>query len=187
MDRLPEDRLSGINWITQPRMKLYVHKWRSKEQAIMVGWKTVNNDNPQLNVRKIAGKSPHRFIIDPQGNVDTKAHVFNDGEKTTIFSLKKEIKNLPPHVELITLEEVSSTSILKALYKKDVLSVFIEGGAETLRNFIKDGVWDEAYQLIGNNTFGRGIEAPVLRHKTLIESLEVEGDLIHFYHAHNNI
>ncbi len=181
MDRLPEDRADGINWITQPRMKMFVHKWRSQEQAIMVGWKTINNDNPQLNVRKIAGKSPHRFVIDPNGNSNMQAKVFQDGEPTTIISRKSEIKDFPPHVELITLETITSESILAVLYDKKMLSVFIEGGAQTHANFIADGLWDEAYQLIGSSTFGKGIEAPALSHKVLLSNESVGKDIIQHY------
>lgn len=183
MDRLPEERAEGINWITQPKMKLHVHNWRRQEQAIMVGWKTINNDNPQLNVRKLAGTSPHRFIIDPQGNVNIHAKVFTDGKPTTVLSLRKEITGLPKHVELIQLEKVTSVSILQALYQKEILSVFIEGGAQTLTHFISDNLWDEAYQLIGESTFSNGIEAPILSQKTLIDSVQVERDIIHHYRS----
>lgn len=182
MDRLPEERADGINWITQPGMKMYVHKWRSEEQAIMVGWKTINNDDPQLNVRKIAGKSPHRFIIDPDGNSNVEAKVFQDGEPTTIISRKTEIKDLPAHVELITLSEITSENILEVIYNKKMLSVFIEGGAQTHAQFIADGLWDEAYQLIGSSTFGNGIHAPTLLKKSLISSEHVGIDIIQHYH-----
>lgn len=181
IDRLPEKREEGINWITQPRMKLYVHKWRSKEQAIMVGWKTVNNDNPQLNVREIAGRSPHRFIIDPKGNINVDATVCTDGNPTTIISLQSTIKGLPNHVELVTLPAINTTSILKVLSEKNIISVFIEGGAATLKAFIDENNWDFAYQLIGQNTFGEGIEAPVLKSKLLLSNEDIEGDLILSY------
>ncbi|HLV41552.1 MAG TPA: bifunctional diaminohydroxyphosphoribosylaminopyrimidine deaminase/5-amino-6-(5-phosphoribosylamino)uracil reductase RibD [Brumimicrobium sp.] len=181
MDRLPEERAEGINWITQPRMKLFVHQWRSQEQAIMVGWKTINNDNPQLNVREIAGVSPHRFIIDPNGSSDPKAKVFQDGEPTTIITTKTSIENLPAHIEIVTLEKITSSNILSVLYNKSILSVFIEGGGYTHAQFITDGLWDEAYQLIGSSTFEKGINAPLLSNKTLI-SHEVFGkDILQHY------
>lgn len=181
IDRLPEKRNEGINWITHSRMKLYVHKWRSQDQAIMVGWRTVLNDNPQLNVRELAGPSPHRFIIDSQGQSPVESTIFQDGEPTSILTLKKEIPGLPSHVEIITLEQVNSSTILEALAKKGIISVFIEGGAETLKHFISDNLWDEAYQLIGNNHFTEGIEAPILQKKILLENKDVEGNTILHY------
>ena len=182
IDRLPEDRANGINWITEPRTKLFVHKWRSQEQAIMVGWKTINNDDPQLNVREIAGVSPHRFIIDPKGNVDPNSKVFQDGGATTVISEESSINDLPIHVELLTLSKITSASILSLLYRKNMLSVFIEGGAHTHSLFIADELWDEAYQLIGNSTFGKGIKAPILSNKTLISHEVYGNDMIQHYH-----
>ena len=181
MDRLPGKREEGINWITQPRLKLFVHQWRSQEQAIMVGWKTINNDNPQLNVRKIEGPSPHRFVIDPNGKSNLKSKIFQDGAPTTIISKKSAIERLPDHVELISLEKISASIILEVLYKKDILSVFIEGGAFTHKQFIDEGLWDEAIQLIGNTTFGEGVKAPLLDNKVLIKSENFDGDLIQYY------
>src|SRR5690554_151434 len=181
LDRLPEERETGINWITQPRTKLFVHKWRSQEQAIMVGWKTINNDDPQLNVREIAGDSPHCFIIDPKGMVNPKSKVFLDGAATTVISEKTEINDLPDHIELLTLTKISSSNILSLLYRKNILSVFIEGGAYTHSQFIIDELWDEAYQLIGSTTFEKGISAPTLSNKTLISNKVFGKDIIQHY------
>lgn len=181
MDRLPEERATGINWITQPRTKLFVHQWRGQEQAIMVGWKTINNDNPQLNVRALAGVSPHRLIIDPEGKSNPQSKVFQDGEATTIISKTRAIEGMPPHVEIITLEEISSAQILTVLHAKNIISVFIEGGAYTHSQFIAEGLWDEAYQLIGSSTFKKGIAAPTLTHKTLMTHEVYGKDIIQHY------
>ena len=181
LDRLPEDRANGINWITQPQIKMFVHKWRSQEQVIMVGWKTINNDDPQLNVRQLSGKSPHRFIIDPSGNSNIDAKVFQDGKPTTLISLKSTIKDLPNHVEIITLKTITSDNILAVLYAKKILSVFIEGGAQTHTHFIEDGLWDEAYQLIGSPSFKSGVKAPDLCNKTMISNKNIGQDIIQHY------
>lgn len=181
MDRLPEKRNQGVNWITQPGIKIFVHQWRGQEQAIMVGWKTVNNDNPQLNVRKIEGKSPHRFIIDPHGKSNPKSTIFEDEKATTIISRKSAIKDLPKHIEIIKLDHITSETILSVLHHKNILSVFIEGGAQTHREFIDDELWDEAYQLIGSSTFEKGIKAPVLSNKTLINHEVIAKDILQHY------
>ncbi|MCO5268580.1 MAG: bifunctional diaminohydroxyphosphoribosylaminopyrimidine deaminase/5-amino-6-(5-phosphoribosylamino)uracil reductase RibD [Brumimicrobium sp.] len=181
MDRLPEDRKEGINWITHSRMKLYVHTWRSKEQAIIVGWKTINNDNPQLNVRKIAGSSPLRFIIDPHGKSNPDATVFKDGNPTFVFTTKTSLPDLPSTVETITLPIINSLTILHELYKRNILSVFIEGGKQTLEHFIEEDYWDEAYQLIGNTTFTRGVPAPTLKNRIFITFESVENDFIQYF------
>lgn len=160
MDRHHEDREKGINWITQPETKLFVHKWRSEEQAIFVGWKTIANDNPQLNVRAISGKSPHRFVIDPECNTPENSVVFTDGNKTTILVKQNRFKKLPESVEIVELESINPASILEVIYSKQFLSVFIEGGASTLKRFIESNLWDEARVFDGEISFKRGLAAP---------------------------
>lgn len=165
MDRHPEDREEGINWITQPEIKLFVHKWRSEEQAIMVGWKTIANDNPQLNVRSVAGISPHRFVIDPECKTPEDSIVFNDGNKTTVLVKQNSFRNLPESVEIVELESINPESVLDVIYSKQFLSVFIEGGSITLSHFLASDLWDEARLFEGDVLFERGLKAPIINLK----------------------
>lgn len=165
MDRLPEDREIGVNWITQPETKLIVHKWRSQEQAIMVGWKTVANDNPQLNVREIKGKSPHRFIIDPNFKTPLESNVIRDGSETTFLVKKNKFDTVPESIEIVELETFDTESILGAIYDKKFLSVFIEGGSNTLKSFIDSNLWDEARLFQGDVYFEDGLTAPIINAK----------------------
>jgi len=160
IDRHPEHRVKGVNWITQPETKLFVHKWRSQEQAIMVGWKTIANDNPQLNVRATTGNSPHRFVIDPGCNTPEHSKVFVDGNKTTILVKQNRFGKLPENVEIVELESINSSSILDLIYSKRYLSVFIEGGKRTIEGFIKSDLWDEARVFEGDKWFQDGLTAP---------------------------
>uniref|UniRef100_UPI003592F691 bifunctional diaminohydroxyphosphoribosylaminopyrimidine deaminase/5-amino-6-(5-phosphoribosylamino)uracil reductase RibD n=1 Tax=Persicitalea sp. TaxID=3100273 RepID=UPI003592F691 len=41
-----------------------VHRWRSEEDAILVGRNTAFNDNPRLNVRHWPGQNPVRVVLD---------------------------------------------------------------------------------------------------------------------------
>ncbi len=50
--------------ITDDSCQRLVHKWRSEEQAILVGSNTIRMDNPQLTVRDWAGKNPVRVTVD---------------------------------------------------------------------------------------------------------------------------
>ena len=38
-------------WITNPYSRQLVHKWRTEEQAILVGTNTVLHDNPKIDAR----------------------------------------------------------------------------------------------------------------------------------------
>src|SRR5690606_174288 len=51
-------------WISGAEAKQLVHRWRSEEDAVLVGTQTALADNPQLNVREWQGRSPKRVLID---------------------------------------------------------------------------------------------------------------------------
>ena len=80
----------GINWITQPETKSITHKWRSEEDAILVGKNTVLTDNPSLTTRAYSGKNPHRYIIDSFLKIDHSFNLFKDEFPLTIFNSQKK-------------------------------------------------------------------------------------------------
>jgi len=150
----------GINWITEPETKSLVHKWRSEEQAILVGRNTIMNDNPSLTVRDFSGKNPIRIVIDSQLAISNMKNVFSDDADTLVFNRIKNEKI--GNIEWIKIQETNTDLILKELYKRGIQSVLVEGGSRTLQYFIIDNVWDEARVIVGNALFGGGVKAPVL-------------------------
>jgi diaminohydroxyphosphoribosylaminopyrimidine deaminase/5-amino-6-(5-phosphoribosylamino)uracil reductase len=149
-------------WISNSYSRQLVHKWRSQEQAILVGTKTVLADNPKLNVRTWFGRTPIRVIIDRKLRVNSDYHVLDQNAKTIIIT---EIKKGPKWVKNIDYEVVDFTKnvpqqICQLLYKHNTTSVLIEGGGKTLESFISDNLWDEARIFVGPNSFGEGIKAP---------------------------
>jgi diaminohydroxyphosphoribosylaminopyrimidine deaminase/5-amino-6-(5-phosphoribosylamino)uracil reductase len=159
IDRVREtDTVRQINWISAPETQSLVHQWRSEEQAILVGWKTVENDNPSLTVREISGHNPLRIIIDGQLKMPSDSRVYADREKTLVLNrLKAETSE---QVEWVKLPQIDTAGILKSLYDRGIHSVFVEGGRRTLQHFLVDQVWDEARIIVGQNTFGEGVKAP---------------------------
>lgn len=123
-------------WITNPSLKVVVHKWRSEEDAILVGYNTMLNDKPQLTTRLYPGKDPQRYLMQ-RGD--------------------EQIAPLP-----CTLTPSNVEECLHIMYDNRVQSVIIEGGRKTLDMFITSGLWDEARILVGSQYWGKGLPAPVL-------------------------
>lgn len=171
-----------VTWISSPESKTLVHKWRNAHQAILVGRKTVENDNPSLTVRAITGKNPIRIVLDSELKLALTHSVFNKESKTIVFNLKKS--EVVQEIEFVQLEEMTPKSILEALYDLNIISVLIEGGAQTLQSFIDSELWDEAAIITGNSSFEEGTNAPQLKHK-INHSFEYFGDRISMYSKNN--
>jgi len=154
------DETGTIRWISSPETQALVHHWRSQEQAILVGWKTVLNDDPSLTVREVKGSDPLRVVVDSQLKAPIEARLLTDKRPTIVLNtVKDEEKGA---IRYIRIPSVSTANILKALADLHILSVIVEGGSRTLQHFIVDKTWDEARVIVGKSSFGSGTKAPVL-------------------------
>jgi diaminohydroxyphosphoribosylaminopyrimidine deaminase/5-amino-6-(5-phosphoribosylamino)uracil reductase len=156
----------GPNWISNPVSRMLVHKWRSVEQAIMVGTNTVIFDNPSLDTRLWKGNSPVRVIPDRLGKIPDTAKVFDGKNKTIVFTEK--FKENKINLEFVKIEFSKDTLplILSYLYKNNIQSVLIEGGGKLIQSFIEAELWDEARVFKGHADFRSGIKAPQLLEKS---------------------
>jgi len=138
-----------------------VHKWRSEEQAILIGTETVLNDNPELTVRRWNGKNPLRIVIDRNLTLLKKLKVFNDKAQTLVFT-ETDKSSIQNNIEYRTIlfDDMLLKNILKELYKRNIQSIIIEGGAYTLNSFIRKNLWDEARVFTGDVVFSKGLHAP---------------------------
>ncbi|XOL42761.1 Riboflavin biosynthesis protein RibD [Aequorivita nionensis] len=146
--------------ITNEFSRQLVHKMRAKEQAILVGTNTVLQDNPSLTVREWAGNNPVRIVIDRSLKLSQDFSVFDGTAKTIVFNEKETKTSGNLDFEKVNFSEEIPQQICQALFKREIQSVIIEGGAKTLQAFIDANLWDEAFVFNGSICFGEGIKAP---------------------------
>ena len=167
-------------WISNDFSRKLVHKWRSEEDAILVGKNTALYDNPTLTVRDWEGKNPVRIVLDHNLQLDRKLNLFDQQNPTICYNLKKneELENLS-FVQLD--EERFIHELLVELHKRQIQSVIVEGGAATLNAFIKAGLWDEARVFRAKTCFGNGLKAPQLLHAEFDGKEEIMGDTLTYF------
>jgi diaminohydroxyphosphoribosylaminopyrimidine deaminase/5-amino-6-(5-phosphoribosylamino)uracil reductase len=165
-------------WITGVLEKKLVHKWRSEEQAILVGAGTVRADNPRLDVREWTGNQPIRIVLSRSGQIDKNLSFFRDEGSWLMFTAADSNDK---RVITIDNSQAASVQILRYLHSKNIQSIFIEGGAKTLNHFIETGLWDEARVFTGKMTFGAGIKAPALTTAKPAKNVELSGSRLDVY------
>lgn len=149
-------------WISAKETQMLVHKWRAEEQGILVGANTVVKDNPSLTVREFAGKNPTRFVINQTLNaIQTDLSILNDQADTVIYNAVKDEKENHITYKKLDFKVSILPQILNDMYNRNILSVIIEGGAQTLQSFIDSELVDEIRMIQGNNILGDGIKAPI--------------------------
>lgn len=153
-------------WISNEYSRQLTHKWRAEEDSILVGAKTAVHDNPQLNVRDWSGRNPVRIVIDRFLKLSNTLHLFDKKQRTIVYNVLKHEEHT--NLSLIRIDEEDFLSnLLQDLYKQNIQSVLVEGGAMTLNGFIEGGLWDEARVFQSPRLFEKGIPAPALRGKVV--------------------
>lgn len=164
----PESHLRKLKepfWITHKTSRQLVHQWRSEEQAILVGTTTVLLDNPRLDTRAWFGKNPIRILLDKSLKIDASFYVMDATVKTFVFTQEKETSKRIAGIsyEIIDFSESIAVQICERLAKKNIQSIIIEGGTQTLQSFIDKNLWDEARIFKGSTTFKAGVKAPTIK------------------------
>lgn len=158
----------GQRWVTGAEAKQLVHRWRSEEDAVLVGANTALADNPALTVREWSGRNPKRVLIDKQLAVSVSAKLFDGEAETIVFNaVKLDWQGTVKHIQLENFDWYLPQNIAYQLYLMDVQSLIVEGGRKTLDLFIKAGLWDEARVFTSPDVWGVGIEAPALHSKAV--------------------
>lgn len=166
-------------WITNQYSRQLVHKWRSEEQAILVGTQTAIDDNPKLDVRNWVGNNPIRIILDANCRIPKESHLFDNQIKTIVICKKLDTINLENCIfEDIDFEGNVANEIIKILFKHQIQSVIIEGGRQTLQTFIDADIWDEARIFRGTTLIENGVDAPTIVLKKHSKQLLQKDELV---------
>lgn len=150
-------------WITNELSRILVHKWRTEENGILVGKQTVLDDNPKLNSRDYFGNQPTRITFNRNNAFAKDTHFLDDSIPTLIFG-ENEFDSNFKQTNFLSLENSDNSIdlLLQNLYNKNIQSVIIEGGFNTLQRFIDSGNWDEARIFTGKIDLIEGIPSPTI-------------------------
>ena len=162
-----------------------VHHWRTQEAAILVGFKTALHDDPQLNARLWQGKQPLRIVFDRTLQLPSTLKMFSDQAPVWVLNeLRDDVQESISYVKIDFSENVLQ-QLFKLLYKANILSLIVEGGAGLLQSFIDEGLWDEARFFETANLLNEGLQAPLLHHAQHYFTNEIFSDKLLFYTQQN--
>ncbi|OGX38520.1 MAG: riboflavin biosynthesis protein RibD [Omnitrophica WOR_2 bacterium RIFCSPHIGHO2_02_FULL_68_15] len=164
-------------WITGPAARRVAHALRGSVDAIMVGVRTVLADNPRLTVRKgtLAQASlfrpPLKVVVDSTCRTPTTARLLTGGDPvliaTTTRAPSARRRALAARgAEILVLPsrdgQVDLRALLRALARREITHLLLEGGGELIAAALRDRLVDRwiaflAPSLIG----GRAAPTPV--------------------------
>ena len=140
---------------SSPESLEIVHALRADSMAILVGVDTVVRDDPSLTVRgpDIGPRnSPIRVVVDPSGRIPKDCKLMNDGKAPTLLihvDPFESVNSDKQHVERAVLSasngEIPIARILDYLGDRGIQSLLVEGGPNTWRRFLAEGLVDRAH------------------------------------------
>ena len=198
-------------WITSEPSRREVHRLRAEVDAVLVGVGTVLSDDPSLTARvgkrlkRLARRQPLRVVVDSRLRTPLKSKILRrvDGVRTLIVTTgsgpaARRLALQRRGVEVVVVPSlggrVSLPAVMRALGRRGVTSLLVEGGGEINAAMLKSKLVQrvrlyvapsllggrDAKGMIGGKSPGRLTSALKLKHvhtRSLGGDLVVEGDL----------
>ena len=143
-------------YINGPAALDHLHALRAHVDAVIVGVGTILADDPLLTVRRCAGRSPVRVIIDPRGRMPAGARCLrDDGIITLVVRPQAGPNSLALPVD--AGGHIAPRAIVAALVARGLRRILVEGGASTLSAFIDAGCIDRLHLLVAPMIIGSGM------------------------------
>ena len=148
------------HYVTGPESLVHLHRLRALVDAVVVGWPTVEADNPQLTVRNVVGPNPQRVVIDARGHLSGTEGVFTDAHPLALRLSAPDTRPLDG-VETIAITpdadgRLGPSDILAALRARGLSRVLIEGGGQVVSSFVAAGALDRLHVVIAPLIIGSG-------------------------------
>lgn len=140
-------------WIGNDENLIHAHRMRALCDSIVVGAKTVEIDNPRLNVRLVNGNNPVKVVIGGKDLDRTAYHAYDD--TSIVFCAKDEERvGINP---VANRKQYEPHEMLAQLCTKNCYSAYIEGGSNTSSLFFKDQCIDQVQIHISPKILGSGV------------------------------
>lgn len=161
------DCSSSSKWITGDTAREMVHELRRCHAAVAVGKRTLQKDNPRLNVRHKKGFSPARIVFSTNGIIPQYSYFYKHADEARSIvvvssSRYSEIIKEDSGVEFwYTGEkdpERSFNKFLEMAYSQNLTSIFFEGGQQIGSQLLQFKLVNRLYLFYGNRLTGKGIE-----------------------------
>jgi 3,4-dihydroxy 2-butanone 4-phosphate synthase/GTP cyclohydrolase II len=161
-------RTGDAKWISGEPERRVAHAMRSGCDAVLVGARTLLQDDPQLTVRMVPGASPLRVVLDSTLRTPLTAKVLSDDAATVILcrpdadparrealvSAGATVRDVPPGPDGLQVD-----SVLRLLRSLGVASLLVEGGGRVLTSMLRAAAVDRLVVSLSPTIIGSGIEA----------------------------
>lgn len=163
--------------ITGAVARRQVHLMRAEADAILVGVGTAIADDPDLTCRLpgLEQRSPWRIVLDPSLRLPASSKLAGSARQTPVLAAvsggadparRTALAALGVGFLAVELQDgrIALPELLEDLASRGVMTLMVEGGAETARHFVSEGLVDRITLFAGPGPIGDGgIASPLQR------------------------
>jgi diaminohydroxyphosphoribosylaminopyrimidine deaminase/5-amino-6-(5-phosphoribosylamino)uracil reductase len=169
---------NGVSqWITSAPARADGHWWRARACAVLTGIGTVQEDDPQLNVREVdTPRQPQRIVIDSRLDISPQARILSGGGTLIVAARSNpekeaELRELGAEILLLPNREgkVDLPALLQELGRRQINELHVEAGFKLNGSLVREGCVDELLLYLAPSLIG---DAQGLFNLPALESLE---------------
>jgi diaminohydroxyphosphoribosylaminopyrimidine deaminase/5-amino-6-(5-phosphoribosylamino)uracil reductase len=140
-------------WIGNDENLIHAHRMRALCDSIVVGAKTVEIDNPRLNVRLVNGSNPVKVVVGGKDLDRSAYHAYDD--TSIVFCENGQLAD--ENGTVTNKKHYQPREMLEQLCQKKCYSAYIEGGSNTSSLFFKNQCIDQVQIHISPKILGSGV------------------------------
>jgi diaminohydroxyphosphoribosylaminopyrimidine deaminase/5-amino-6-(5-phosphoribosylamino)uracil reductase len=151
-------------WVTGPDVRAYAHLLRARADAVLVGRKTVDDDDPELTCRLpgLASRSPRRVVLDPALRISPHLKMFGTARRVPIVIFGAVGAAAPGYPTGVETRHVPANpdgrldldAVLASLARDGVTRVLVEGGPTISSALLAADLVDEMVIARGTEPLG---------------------------------
>jgi len=155
-------------WITGETARQDGHRWRARACALLTGFGTVRDDDPQFNVRGVDTlRQPLKIVVDSKFETSPSARLLQEGKTLIVGAVNEEnkiaaLKATGAEAIIIPNDhgKVELFRLMEELGRRELNELHVEAGTKLNGSLLQAGVVDEllvylAPSVIGDS--GRGM------------------------------
>ena len=161
-------RTGDAKWISGEAERQVAHAMRAGCDAVLVGARTLLQDDPQLTVRMVPGASPLRVVLDSTLRTPLTAKVLSADAATVILcrpdadparrraleATGATVRDVAPGPDGLRVDDV-----LRLLRSLGVASLLVEGGGRVITSMLRAAAADRVVVSLSPTIIGSGVEA----------------------------
>lgn len=142
-------------WITNDKARQAARDLRSQYQAVLVGVNTVIYDDPHLGTRLPGKPDPLRIILDNTLKIPKNSRALRNDNvlivttRRATLAKQKALKAQGAQLFVFKGDKILLPEVMKELYKREIISVLVEGGGTVLGSFVDSRLVDKVYAFYG--------------------------------------